>query len=109
VNRIGYCTAHPHVELVPLPACAQFPNVIESVFSGMAREIINKQRLESADAAKGAIDRYFRERNEHFREHPQRAGKKIWRKERVPSTFSDAQNCFDDQSILKLDRSTVGI
>ena len=30
------------VELAPLPACAQFLNVIESIFSGMARAIIHR-------------------------------------------------------------------
>jgi hypothetical protein len=34
---IGY----PHVKLVPLPSCAQFLNVIESVFSGMAKAVIH--------------------------------------------------------------------
>ena len=42
-----------------------------------------------------AIDRYFRERNDYFKEHPRRAGKKIWGKERVPAAFSEANNCKD--------------
>jgi hypothetical protein len=31
----------------------------------------------------------------HFKQHPRRAGNKIWRKEREPSAFSDANNCKD--------------
>jgi hypothetical protein len=31
----------PEIEILPLPAQAQFLNVIESVFSGMARAIIH--------------------------------------------------------------------
>jgi|ERR1700733_1468899 len=46
-------------------------------------------------APKAAIDRYFDERNCHFREHPHRAGKKIWGKERVPPEFAAGNNCKD--------------
>jgi transposase len=87
----------PLVELVPLPSRAQFLNVIESVFSGMAKAIIHSSDYQSVDEAKGAIDRYFRERNEHFRRHPKPAGKKIWGKEPTPSEFSTANNCKDPQ------------
>jgi transposase len=50
----------PAVELVPLPSCAQFLNVIESVFSGMARAIIHNSDYESAEAVRLCIDRYFK-------------------------------------------------
>jgi hypothetical protein len=59
-------------------AGAGFLNVIESVFSGMARAVIHNSNYKSADEAKAAIDRYFDERNKHFKEHPRRAGNKIW-------------------------------
>jgi transposase len=85
----------PLVETAPLPAGAQFLNVIESVFSGMARAIIHNSDYKSVDDAKPAIDRYFTERNAHFRQHPRRAGKKIWGKEREPAVFSEASNCKD--------------
>jgi transposase len=85
----------PEVELAPLPACAQFLNVIESIFSGMARAIIHNSDYQSVGDCKRAIDRYFTERNEHFRQHPQKAGKKIWGKERVPAEFNPANNCKD--------------
>ena len=85
----------PIVELAPLPSCAQFLNVIESVFSGMARAIIHNSDYASAEAAKTAIDRYFAERNDHFQKHPLRAGKKIWGKERVETEFNEANNCKD--------------
>ena len=86
---------HPQVKLVPLPSCAQFLNVIESVFSGMARAIIHNSDYPSVKVAMEAIDRYFKQRNEHFSKHPKRAGQKIWGKERVPSEFAEGQNCKD--------------
>lgn len=85
----------PRIELVPLPASAQFLNVIESVFSGMARAIIHNSDYASVDEAKAAINRYFKERNEHFERHPKRAGKAIWGKERVPAKFDAANNSKD--------------
>ena len=83
----------PIVKLAPLPARSQFLNVIESVFSGMAAAIIQNSDYESVDEAKEAIDRYFRERNEHFQKNPKRAGNKIWGKELVPPVFKEGQNC----------------
>jgi transposase len=85
----------PVVELAPLPSCAQFLNVIESVFSGMARAIIHNSDYASVEAAKAAIDRYFAERNDHFLKHPRRAGKKLWGKERIEPEFNEANNCKD--------------
>ena len=85
----------PLVETAPLPASSQFLNVIESVFSGMARAIIHNSNYSSLDGAKTAIDRHFYERNIHFKSYPKRAGNKIWGKEREPATFSDANNCKD--------------
>ncbi len=85
----------PIVETAPLPARAQFLNVIESIFSGLARAIIHNSDYKSVDDAKAAIDRYFEERNVHFSEHPRRAGGKIWRKEREPAEFSESNNCKD--------------
>ena len=85
----------PLIGLVPLPVGAQFLNVIESVFSGMVRAIIHNSSYQSVDEAKGAIDRYFTERNRHFTEHPQRAGKNIWRREKTDSEFDQANNCKD--------------
>jgi hypothetical protein len=49
---------YPVVKTAPLPAGAQFLNVIESVFSGMARGIIHNSDYCSVEAAKEAIDRY---------------------------------------------------
>jgi hypothetical protein len=62
----------PIVETVPLPTGAQFLNVIESVFSGMARSIVHNSDYETLDDAKAAFDRYFKERNAHFKQHPRR-------------------------------------
>jgi len=87
--------ARPRIELVPLPASAQFLNVIESVFSGMARSIIHNSDYSSVDAARAAIDRYFAERNQTFRDNPKRAGKKIWGNERTAPEFHPANNCKD--------------
>jgi hypothetical protein len=68
----------PHVRMAPLPAGAQFLNVIESVFSGMARAILHNSDYGSLDEARAAIDRYFQERNLYFQQNPRRAGHKIW-------------------------------
>lgn len=85
----------PSIELVPLPASAQFLNVIESVFSGMARAIIHNSDYSSVEAATKAIDRYFNERNRYYAENPKPAGDKIWGKERTAATFDPANNCKD--------------
>ena len=87
--------AGPTVATAPLPARAQFLNIIESIFSGMARAIIHNSNYATVEDAQAAIDRYFRERNPHFKEHPKRAGGKIWGKEREPAEFSESSNCKD--------------
>jgi transposase len=94
-NEESPAAGYPLVKTAPLPACAQFLNVIESVFSGMSRAIIHNSNYASVDAAKDAIDRYFRERNAYFSANPRRAGHKIWGQERVPSNFTEGQNCKD--------------
>ena len=95
VNAAEYRERHksPHVELAPLPASAQFLNVIESVFSGMAKAIIHNSDFESVKACRAAIDRYFAERNAMFRENPRRAGRIIWGEEHAASRFSPSNNC----------------
>jgi len=85
----------PEVILAPLPACAQFLNVIESVFSGMARAIIHNSDYPSVSECKSAIDQYFAQRNHNFKTNPKRAGNKIWGKERVKPVFSESNNCKD--------------
>lgn len=95
INRQAVQDGFPVVKTAPLPAGAQFLNVIESVFSGMAKGIIHNSDYPSAEAAKDAIDQYFKERNEFFVRCPKRAGRKIWGHERVPSEFSEANNCKD--------------
>ena len=94
-NQDADLRRYPTVELVPLPASAQFLNVIESVFSGMARAIIHNSDYGSTDDAIRAIDRYFLDRNGHFRNNPKKAGRKIWGRERVPAVFSASHNCKD--------------
>jgi len=85
----------PYVELVPLPASSQFLNVIESVFSGLAKSVIHNSDYASVDECKFAIDRYFEKRNDYFKKNPKRAGRSIWGKELVKSTFDESQNCKD--------------
>lgn len=87
----------PEIELAPLPASAQFLNVIESVFSGMARAIIHRSDYQSVDDAQAAIDRYFKDRNEFFLSNPKRAGQKIWGKERSTVEFAASNNCKDPE------------
>jgi transposase len=85
----------PEVQIVPLPSGAQFLNVIESVFSGMARAIIHNSDYPSVEHAKAAIDGYLAERNRHFQNSKQRAGKAIWGREPSPATFLLTNNCKD--------------
>lgn len=85
----------PIVKLAPLPTGAQFLNVIESVFSGMARAILHNSDYGSVMKAVVAIDRHYEERNKHFLENQKRAGKKIWGKERVPAVFKETNYCKD--------------
>jgi transposase len=94
-NVVALRDGEPKVETAPLPSGAQFLNVIESVFSGMARAIIHNSNYATLDDAKTAVDGYFADRNGHFLQHPRKAGKKIWGKEREVATFSEANNCKD--------------
>jgi transposase len=94
-NAAALSNGGPMVETAPLPSGAQFLNVIESVFSGMARAIIHNSDYKALDDAKAAVDRYFAERNAHFLQHPRRAGAKIWGREREVAAFSEANNCKD--------------
>ena len=95
INLTAEMEGAPVIKTMPLPAGAQFLNVIESVFSGMARAIIHNSDYASVLAATEAIDRYIEERNAHFHQHPRRAGKRIWGQERVPSFFAEGHNCKD--------------
>ena len=85
----------PKIILRPLPARAQFLNVIESVFSGMSRSIIQNSNYSTVEEMRNAIDLYFKERNDFFRKNPHRAGNKIWGNERTKSSFSVSNNCKD--------------
>ncbi len=97
VNGESYRSIHktPFVALAPLPASAQFLNVIESIFSGMAKAIIHNSDYASVEECKAAIDRYFAERNQYFLENPKRAGNKIWGKEITKVEFNESNNCKD--------------
>jgi len=88
-------TATTQVEVAPLPAGAQFLNVIEAIFSGMSRAVIRNSDYQSVEEAKNAIDRYFHERNQHHKLNPKRAGKKIWGKENTVAQFSESSNHKD--------------
>ena len=81
------------VKLAPLPARAQFLNVIESIFGGLAEAIINNSNYSSVEDAPNGIDMYFEERNEYFQNNPGRAGNKIWGEEIVKPLFKQGHNC----------------
>lgn len=93
INEINSNPNNPKVELVPLPSCAQFLNVIESVFSGMAKAIIHNSDYQSTEECKNVIDSYFEERNMYYTTNKKRAGDKIWGKELVEPIFSESNNC----------------
>ena len=52
-NVMAQVTGSARVEVAPLPAGAQFLNVIELVFSGLARAVIHNSDYQSIDEAKG--------------------------------------------------------
>ena len=85
----------PAIEILSLPAQAQFLNVIESVFSGMARAVIHNSDYSTVADAQGAITRYFDDRNRSFSAAPKRAGRRIWGQERMPAAFAVTNNCKD--------------
>lgn len=87
----------PVLKVVPLPTSAQFLNVIESVFSGLARAVLHNSDYPSLDEAKAAVARYIDGRNMAFRKKPRKAGQSIWRMERVPSRFRESNNCKDSR------------
>ena len=95
VNQASYRRKRhtPLVRLAPLPSRAQFLNVIESVFSGLAAAVIENSDYASVEEAVAAIDLHIADRNRYFRKHPKRAGNRIWGKERVPPAFREGQNC----------------
>lgn len=95
VNEFAVQEALPRVGILPLPTSAQFLNVIESVFSGMARAVLHNSDYPTLDDAKAAVTCYLQERNEAFLREPHRAGRTIWGKERVASAFSEVNNCKD--------------
>jgi transposase len=68
----------PTIEFVPLPASAQFLDVIEAVFSAMKKAVVHNSDYQSEEEMKTAISVHFCERNEFFKHNPKRAGKKIW-------------------------------
>jgi transposase len=68
----------PIIEVAPLPTSSQFLNVIEGVFSGMMRAVVNNSDYQSDEEMKAAMSRHLWERNLFFRENPKRVGKKIW-------------------------------
>jgi transposase len=94
-NSTTHTRGVPLLATVPLPSSAQFLNVIEAVFSGMARAVIHNSNYQDTDEAKAAIDRYVDERNAQFRVCPDRAGDKIWGYENQAAVFSAANNCKD--------------
>ncbi|MHB8206978.1 IS630 family transposase [Mucilaginibacter sp.] len=90
----------PEIKFAPLPACTQFLNVIESVFGGLAKAVIHNSDYASVDECKEAIDLHFATRNQHFKDHPKRAGRKIWGKETVRAKFSENQHCRNKNAML---------
>lgn len=94
LNSTEYRDKHssPLVELTPLPSSAQFLNVIESVFSGLAKAVLHNSDYLSVELCKEAIDRHFLERNQYFMANPKKAGNKIWGKERIEPVFDESKN-----------------
>jgi hypothetical protein len=107
INTKDYRTANntPTVLLAPLPSSAQYLNVIESVFSGMAKSVIHNSDYDSLEECWTGIDRYFKERNQCDIENPKKAGKKIWGKEIVIPELNEANNCKTRLRLVKMKTS----
>lgn len=103
VNDVRCRNTHstPEIVLAPLPSSAQFLNVIESVFSGLAKAVIHNSDYQSVEECQYAIDRHFNERNNHFQSNPKKAGNKIWGKEAVKAVFDETNNCKQGFSRLR--------
>lgn len=98
VNELNFLAdqnGSPEVKLAPLPASAQFLNVIESVFSGMSKAVIHNSNYENVQTCKDALNTYIAARNEFYKLSPKRAGNKIWGKEIVLPDFNPSNNCKD--------------
>jgi hypothetical protein len=80
---------------IPLPSLAQFLNVIQCVFSGLAKAVLHNIDYASPESCKDSIDVYFTERNRYYIQHPHKAGNKIWGKELVIPSFDETKNCKD--------------
>ncbi|MFA6246592.1 MAG: IS630 family transposase [Mucilaginibacter sp.] len=95
INTDVYRLEHrtPLIGIAPLPSCAQFLNVIESVFSGMSKSVIHNSDYDSLDDCKKAIDQYFDKRNQFYKKYPKKAGNIIWGKERVKPVFDKGNIC----------------
>jgi len=95
INEPGYRAKlkTPEIIIVPLPAKAPHLNVIESVFSGMAKSVIHNSDYDTVGDCTAAIDRYFNRRNAHFKQNPKQAGEKIWGREKVKPVFNKANIC----------------
>jgi hypothetical protein len=83
------------IELAPLPSNAQFLNVIEAIFSGMARAVVHNSDFPHPDAAKKLIGDYFAVRNAYYEQNSSRAGNKLWGKERTIPVFAETSNHKD--------------
>lgn len=95
INETAAQGSGPRIVVLPLPTSAQFLNVIESVFSGMARAVLHNSDYVSVGEATTAVTRYFDARNREFTANPQRAGRKIWGQEPVNPSFRESNNCKD--------------
>ena len=95
MNERAQFDRRPMLEVLPLPPSSQFLNVIEAVFSGMVRAVLHNSNYATLEDCKAAVTSYLADRNAAFLRNPKRAGKMIWRREPVASTFSEANNCKD--------------
>ena len=86
----------PSIEVLPLPSSSQFLNVIESVFSGVARAVLHNSDYASLEKAQQAVARYLDDRNATYAANPRPAKpNRSWGKERVAPVFSESNNCKD--------------
>ncbi|WP_317897756.1 transposase [Aurantibacillus circumpalustris] len=85
----------PRLVRVELPAGAQFLNVIESVFGGMYRAVIQNSNYATRELCIKAMIRHVEERNIYYKKNPKKAGKKIWGNEQTLPVFKATNNCVE--------------
>lgn len=95
IEFLNLQSSGPKIIVAPLPASAQFLNVIESVFGGLYRTVLANSDYPTREKWISAIERYIIDRNAFYKKNPKKAGDKIWTGELTKPKFSLGNNCVE--------------